>query len=135
MKRLLILSFILVMVSVAVRAQEKRLSAAPQSFRTFFATFKVAVAKSDKTRVANMTQFPFAYGFDAGDEGKMTTSHFIKRFADVFGKNPKEFVAERNPLFSRGESGRYTISTEDAAHLMFKKIKGTYKFTMYIVEP
>jgi hypothetical protein len=116
-------------------AQEKRLSSSPQSFRTFFSKFINAVEKGDKTTVSAMTRFPFKYGFDAGDEGAMSKAQFIKRFTDVFGKSPKKFMTEKNPLFSRGSGGSYVISTEDAAHLIFVQDKKGFKFSAYMVEP
>ncbi len=116
-------------------AQEKRLSSSPQAFQTFFSRFKSAVEKSDKTAVAEMTRFPFKYGFDAGDEGTMSKAQFSKRFNEIFGKSPKQFMTEKNPLFSRGDNGSYVISTEDAAHLIFVRDKNGFKFSAYMVEP
>ena len=116
-------------------AQGKRLSSSPQSFRTFFAKFRSAVEQGDKTKVAAMTRFPFKYGFDAGDEGTMSKAQFLKRFNEVFGKSPKRFLTEKNPLFSVGEKGTFVVSTEDAAHLIFVKKGDSFNFTAYIVEP
>lgn len=139
MKRIFIVSIILLFAALAASAQteapEKRLNSAPQVFRTFFSGFLRAVGKADRSAVAAMTQFPFNYGFDAGDEGTMTRTQFIKRFADVFGKHPREFMTEKNPVFSRGDDGSYMVSTQDAAHLVFVKRKGAFKFTDYVVEP
>ncbi len=115
--------------------REKRLDSSPRVFRTFFAGFKRAVERSDKTQVAAMTRFPFKYGFDAGDEGTMSRSQFLKRFKEVFGDSPKEFLPEKNPRFSRGDAGSYVVSTENAEHLIFVKSNGTFKFKAYIVEP
>ena len=114
---------------------EKRLDSAPRAFQTFFARFKSAVEKSDKTAVALMTRFPFRYGFDAGDEGAMTKAQFVKRFVDIFGKLPKRFLPEKNPLFSKGDDDSYVVSTEDAAHLKFVKSGNSFKFASFIVEP
>lgn len=116
-------------------AQEKRLNSSPPSFRAFFAKFKAAVEKNDKTAVAAMTSFPFSYGFDAGNEGSMSKSQFIKRFAEIFGKSPKRFLPEKNPLFSRDDRNSYVISTNEAASFMFEKKGNTFKFTAYMVEP
>ena len=135
MKRILITLIVFLLVGLSVAAQtEKRLNTAPQAFRTFFAGFKSAVAKSDKTRVVSMTRFPFKYAFDAGDEGEMSRSQLIKGFRRVFGK-PGEFVYEKNPVFSRGDGGSYVVSTENAEHLVFIKIGSTFKFKAYFVEP
>jgi len=119
----------------SVDAQEKRLDSSPKDFKTFFSKFRKAVEKNDKTSVASMTKFPFSYGFDAGDEGTMTKAQFIKKFGDIFGKNPKEFFTGDNPRFSKDEDGRYYISTEDASHLSFIKQGNGFKFVSYIVEP
>ncbi|SRR5215204_2263502 len=112
----------------------KRLNSSPQAFRTFYSKFRSAVERSDKTGVAAMTLFPFQYGFDAGNEGTMSKTQFIKRFNEIFGE-PKQFFTEKNPVFSRGDGGNYIISTMDAAHLSFVKKGNTFKFSAYIVEP
>ena len=135
MKKLLIGISLILIVSAAAMAQEKKLSSAPQSFRTFFATFKRAVERSDKTAVASMTRFPFSYGYDAGDEGTYSKAAFIRNFRKIFSKGD-DFFSNRNPRFGRDEDdGTYYISTEDAAHLGFVKSGRTYKFVSYIVEP
>lgn len=133
MKKLLIGILFLLLVSTAALAQEKRLSSAPQSFRTFYTTFKRAVERSDKKTVASMTRFPFSYGYDAGDEGKYTRTQFIRNFRRIFD-DPRNFFAERNPRFGR-QDGTYYISTEDAASLGFVKSGRTFKFVSYMVEP
>lgn len=114
---------------------DKRLDSSPRAFQTFFAKFRSAVAKSDKNVVALMTRFPFAYGFDAGDEGTMSKAQFIKRYKEVFGDAPKDFLTEKNPLFSIVEDGSYFISTEDGAHLMIIKSGNSFKFASYVIEP
>ena len=124
-----------VITNQTAQAQEKRLSSSPATFRTFFAKFKSAVENNDKTAVAAMTLFPFKYGFDVGDEGTMSKSQFLKRFSEIFGKSPKQFLTEKNPLFSKDDDGSYIISTDEAAHLIFVKKGSSFKFTAYIVEP
>ena len=119
----------------SIFAQEKRLNSSPEAFRTFFSKFKTAVENSDKTAVASMTVFPFKYGFDAGDEGKMSKAQFVKRFNEIFGRSPKKFFTEKNPMFRGDSSSSYIISTEDAAHLIFVRDKSGFKFSAYIVEP
>ncbi len=134
MKKLIIVLSLIVVVSTAAIAQEKRLISAPQSFRSFYTKFKRAVERSDKTAVAAMTRFPFSFGYDAGNEGKYTRRQFLRNFKLIFG-NPREFFAERNPRFGRDDDGTFYLTTEDAAHLGFVKSGGTYKFVSYIVEP
>lgn len=119
----------------AAAQAERRLDSSPAAFRAFFQRFRNAVEKSDKTAVAALTAFPFSYGFDAGDEGKMTRAQFIKRFNEIFGNAPKRFLKERNPLFSRPDRGSYVVSTDEAAHFIFVRTRSGFKFTAYMVEP
>jgi hypothetical protein len=135
-KKLVLLICILALTAAVTIAQEKRLSSAPASFRTFFASFKRAVVKGEKQKVASMTRFPFEYGFDVGDEGKMTKSQFIKKFRNIFGDDAGEFMTDKYLTYSRGDRGSYTVSnSSDASHLIFVKVRNTYKFTAYFSEP
>jgi len=119
----------------AAAQTETRLGSSPKAFRTFFAKFLRAVRAGDKAAVASMTRFPFRYGFDAGDEGEMTKRQFVKRFGEVFGRSPKRFLPEKNPLFARDDDGIYYVMTEDAAHLSFVKSGASFKFIAFVVEP
>ena len=132
---IVLILMLFVVNSQPTNAQAKRLKSIPQIFRTFFSKFKSAVEKNSKMRVAAMTLFPFKYGFDAGDEGTMSKAQFLKRFNEIFGESPKHFFKEKNPLFSRGDTGSYVISTDDATHLIFVKQGSSFKFTAYIAEP
>lgn len=118
-----------------VSAQEQRLNSTTKAFRTFYARFRSAVIRRDKATVSTMTQFPFKYGFDAGDEGTFTKAQFIKRFNNILGKKAWIF-GQRNPVFFVVDAKTYGLMDEsDASHYIFKKKGTTYKFTAYIVEP
>lgn len=130
----LILSAIVINIQ-PINAQDKRLDSSPKDFRTFFAKFKDAVAKKDKTKVASMTRFPFRYGFDAGDEGTLSKAQFVKKFDEFFGASPGEFFTEENPAYSEGDDGTYYILTEDAVSLAFRKKGKSFTFIAYIVLP
>lgn len=112
----------------------ERLNSAPKAFRSFFAKFRTAVEKNRKTEVASMTRFPFAYGYDAGDEGTYSRTQFLKNFKHITGDFFGDYKIERNPVFGRDE-GRFVISTESASHLAFVRSGNTFKFVSYYVEP
>lgn len=117
-----------------VNAQEKRLNSTPKAFQTFYVKFRNAVIKGDKNIVASMTQFPFEYGFDAGDEGTFSKAQFIKKFDDFFGEERKIF-AQKNPVFYF-EARTYNLTdNDDASHYIFEKKGASYKFTAYAAEP
>ena len=135
MKRKLVVICLILLATAMVSAQDKRLNSAPKSFQTFFASFKRAVSRGQKTAVADMTQFPFKYGFDAGDEGVMSRNQFLNKFSYIFGKVPSEFFNERNPLFALEDDGSFAILTQDPSSLSFVRSGKTYKFAGYFVEP
>lgn len=116
-------------------AQEKRLDSSLPDFRAFFLKFKNSVNKSNKALIASLTVFPFKYGFDAGDEGTMTKTQFLKNCDKRLAKSLKEAVNEENPLFTESRNGLYILATQDAANLVFVRRGGSYKFSSYIVEP
>ena len=131
----LVAALLVVFGGTASAQSEQRLNSSPKAFRTFFAQFRAAVEKSDKQQVAAMTRFPFKYGFDAGDEGTMTKTQFVRRFGEIFGDAPRNFLPEKNPLFARGDGGSYIVSTDEAAHFIFVKSGTGFKFISYMVEP
>ncbi len=141
MKTRVIIAIVILLAALPTAAQNapepvrNRLDSAPKAFRTFFAKFRNAVEKNDKTQVAAMTRFPFAYGYDAGDEGKYTQTQFLKHFKDVTGDFFGEYKMGKNPWFERGDDQTYTISTESASHLTFIRSGNTFKFISYMVEP
>lgn len=141
MKTRIIIAIVVLLAALPIAAQNApepvrdRLDSAPKAFRTFFAKFRNAVEKKDKTQVAAMTRFPFAYGYDAGDEGKYTRTQFLKNFKHVTGDFFGEYKMGKNPWFEKGDDQSYTISTESASHLTFINSGSTFKFISYYVEP
>ena len=114
-------------------AQEKRLRSTPKAFQTFYAKFKSAMVKGDKKSVASLTQFPFQYGFDAGDEGTFSKAQFTKKFNELFGEY-KDLFAQNNPVFF-SEAGVFDLTSDDATHFRFEKKGASYKFTAMMSEP
>ncbi len=114
--------------------KNQRLNSTPKAFQKFYAKFRNAAVKGDKNTVASMTQFPFEYGFDAGDEGTFSKAQFIERFDNFFGEERKIF-AQKNPVFY-SEAGTYNLTdNDDASHYIFEKKGASYKFTAYVSEP
>lgn len=141
MKSRIIIAIVILLAALPIAAQNapepvrNRLDSAPKAFRTFFAKFRTAVEKGNKTQVAAMTRFPFAYEYDAGDEGKYTRTQFLKNYKHVTGDFFGEYKMGKNPWFAKEDAVTYIISTESASHLAFTKSGNTFKFMSYIVEP
>ena len=79
-KYVLAVCLTLTIVTISVNAQK--------GFDTFWAKFKSAVLKGDKSTVANLTRFPFSLGYDPrakNQEGFIKTrASFLRRYKYVF---------------------------------------------------
>jgi hypothetical protein len=140
MKKIILLSVLFLSLFAATgsgtaNAQKSlRLKSTPKAFQTFYAKFRNAVVRGNKNTVASLTQFPFKYAFDAGDEGTFTKAQFIKKFDNIFGAE-RNIFAQKNPMFY-SEAGTFSLTDEtDASHYVFKKKGASYKFTLYASEP
>lgn len=136
MKKLILLTvlFLSLFAVIANAQKSQKLNSTPKAFQTFYAKFRNAVVKGDKNLVASLTQFPFKYGFDAGDEGTFSKAQFIEKFDDIFGEE-RTIFEQKNPEFYSG-AGTFDLTDEyDASHFIFKKKGASYKFTAYVAEP
>lgn len=140
MKRYVTLAVVGMILLIATCAQTSpaqqstRLSSTPREFRVFFASFRSALLRGDKGQVAALTSFPFEYGWDAGDEGTYTRAQFVRRYNDIFAQTRKLF-SQKDPTFYVSR-GKYDLTnTDEAAHYLFEKKGGRYRFVAFIVEP
>src|SRR5688572_17158798 len=105
MKTRIIIAIVVVLTALSVAGQNapepmrERLNSAPKAFRTFFAKFRTAVEKNRKSEVTSMTRFPFAYAYDAGDEGTYSRAQFLKNYKHITGDFFGEYKMEKNPVF------------------------------------
>lgn len=129
-----LLSFGVLFYGNAYAQSSRKLNNTPKAFQTFYAKFKSAVARKDKTAVAALTKFPFRYGWDAGDEGTYSKAEFTKNFKRIFEGGTKLF-GKSNPTFTVDGSTYDLTNNDDASHYIFKKIGSRYWFTSMIVEP
>jgi hypothetical protein len=110
------------------------LSSTPAAFQTFYKKFAQTVNKGRIGELATMTNFPFKYGFDAGDEGVWTKKQFLAKAGGFLMPQPLLFK-KKNPKFTT-ENGTFTLTDgDDASYYTFKKKGGVYKWVSYIVEP
>jgi len=126
---------LLFVAATGARAQtSKRLTATPKVFQTFYAKFRRAVLRNDKSAVASMTSFPFEYGWDAGDEGTYSRRQFLAKFNDMFKGTHKLFSRSDPKFYVDGKTFNLT-NMSDASHYIFEKKGSTYVFSSFVVEP
>jgi hypothetical protein len=116
MKTLLI-TISLLLSLVALQAEDR--PAHPESFATFWAGFKSAVAKNDKEAVAAATKLPFM--------GQQTKAAFLKSYPSYFRPEVRKCFATAKPAKQDDRDSFSVFCGEEI--FSFEKINGAYKFT------
>lgn len=129
---LLLVLFAAVQLATGQKAVPLRKTPAP--FQSFYKSFARTLNRGRIDLLADMTRFPFKYGFDAGDEGVWTRKEFVEKANGFLMPSPLVFK-HKDPEF-RVKNGVYTLTHgDDAAYYTFRKTSGGYKWVSYIVEP
>jgi hypothetical protein len=114
-------AFVLLMVigcGLPVSSQSRTAKSDPE-FTAFWAKFKAAVARNDKTAVADMTRLPFML------ESKVDRAGFIKQYSSLFTPKIRRCFASAKP--SRDQDSMEIFCGEEI--FLFAKVNGVYKFT------
>jgi hypothetical protein len=106
----------------AVRAAER--PAPPESFATFWAGFKSAVAKNDKEAVVAATDLPSIY-----PKNPQAKAAFLKEYPSIFTKVIRKCFAAAKPERTPDRDSYSVFCDEQMFY--FEKINGAYKFTDY----
>jgi hypothetical protein len=116
----LLIAFSLLISLGGLRAEER--GRQTESFATFWAGFKTAVAKNDKEAVVAATHLPAIYPSDPGAKAA-----FLKSYPSLFTKEVRKCFARAKPV---RDSDRDSYSVFCGEQLFyFEKVKGAYKFT------
>jgi hypothetical protein len=117
MKTLLI-TISLLLSLVALRAEER--PAQHESFATFWAAFKSAVAKNDKEAVVAATHLPSFY-----PNNPRAKEAFLQQYPSNFTKEVQKCFATAKPVRDRDS---YVVFCGEEI-FGFEKVNGAYKFT------
>jgi len=100
------LIFVLLGLGLSTSAQAQR----DQSIETFWATFKAAVIKGDRTAVAQMSQFPIEMTY--GMPSIRTAAQLNKRYRQVFNgeTDAARCFAEAKPEVDPQNSKRFSVA-------------------------
>ena len=110
-----LIAITLVLTLAALQGEEH--PAKPESFATFWAGFKSAVAKSDKEAVVAATKFPFY--------GQLSEAQFVQQYSSLFTKEVRKCFATAKPVKDR--NSYFVFCGEEI--FTFEKVNGAYKFT------
>ena len=98
-------------------------SQTPQTFSSFWKSFKAAVARNDKQAVADVTKLPFLY-----DSKERDREDFIKIYPQLFSRKVRRCVATAKPT-KEGEN--YEIFCGELIFYFGKDTDGKYKFSEF----
>jgi hypothetical protein len=138
LRRLSIITLLAALLAIGASAsfaqKPVKLSSTPAAFQTFYKKFAATVNRGRIDQLATMTNFPFKYGFDAGDEGVWNKKQFVAKAGNFLMPQPLVFK-HKDPDFTV-EKGIYTLTHgDDGSYYTFKKVGSSYKWISYIVEP
>lgn len=119
MKRIVLVTLMLIAISLIGLSAQTRGKQTHDDFSSFWLRFKAAVAASDKEAVASMTKLPFLW---EGQERDKTG--FIKKFDAIFDKRARRCFGTGRPV---KDGTAYDLDCGDEI-FMFDKIDGQYKF-------
>lgn len=122
LRKKLVLGVMLVLVAgglAQVWAQNRSVKVDP-AFSTFWIKFKAAVARNDKSAVADMTKLPFLL-----DSKEQDRAAFIKQYSSLFTPKVHSCFARAKPT---KDQDAYEIFCGEQIFL-FAKVGGVYKFT------
>jgi hypothetical protein len=120
--RTLLITISLLLSLVALQAEER--PAQPESFATFWAGLKSAIAKNDKEAVAAATHLPSIY-----PNMPDAKAAFLKDYPSIFTKTVRKCLASSKPARTPDRDS-YSVFC-DEQYFYFKKVNGAYKFTDY----
>jgi hypothetical protein len=118
--RTLLIGMSLLLSLGTLRAQER--PAQPESFATFWARFKSAVAKNDKEAVVAATHLPSIF-----PNNQQAKAAFLKFYPSTFTKKVQKCFAAAKPVRTSGRDS-YSVFC-DEQYFYFEKVNGAYKFT------
>lgn len=117
---LILVLFVSSNVASPVRSEEAQTK---QSFASFLAKFKAAVAKDDKEAVAAMTRFPIDIN------ANVTREAFLKKYHDYFTQKVRKcFAKEKAVADDQSRRGGYNLFCGNDI-FTFERADGEYKLT------
>ena len=140
MRKLLPPIVTLLMLSAVASQVQSQQAKSTQTFDSFWAQFKAAVAKNDKEAVASMTRFPFYL------QKELTRGEFIKKYNAIFDRGTQRCFARSKPssdyqahlklvkkfpksqIPKQEDTGSYSVFCGEQIYL-FEIVDGKYKFT------
>lgn len=92
----------------------------PETFASFWKTFKAVIARNDKEAVADLTLLPFLY-----DSQQRDRAGFLKIYGQLFTRKIRRCIATAKPL---KETDGYEVFCGELIFYFGRDTDGRYKF-------
>jgi hypothetical protein len=109
-----------VLLALSISIVSAQTSTQPETFSSFWKTFKAAIARNDKEAVADLTKLPFLY-----DSQERDRTGFLKIYGQLFTRKVRRCIATAKPV-KEGDS--YDVFCGELILYFSKDTKGKYQF-------
>lgn len=113
-----LLAIVLLLASLTLANAQT--STQPETFSTFWTSFKAAMARNDKEAIADVTKLPFLY-----DSKERDRAGFIQIFNQLFTRKIRQCIAKAKPV-KEGEN--YDVFCGELIFYFGKDTDGKLKF-------
>ena len=110
----------IVLLALSISIAPAQTSTSPETFASFWKTFKAAIARNDKEAIADLTKLPFLY-----DSQERDRAGFLKIYGQLFTRKVRRCIATAKPV-KEGDS--YDLFCGELIFYFSKDTEGKYQF-------
>ena len=110
----------IVLLALTISIAPAQTPSKPETFASFWKTFKAAIARNDKEAIADVTKLPFLY-----DSQERDRAGFLKIYGQLFTRKVRRCIATAKPV-KEGDS--YDLFCGELIFYFSKDTEGKYQF-------
>jgi len=110
----------IVLLALTISIAPAQTPSKPETFASFWKTFKAAIARNDKEAIADLTKLPFLY-----DSQERDRAGFLKIYGQLFTRKVRRCIATAKPV-KEGDS--YDLFCGELIFYFSKDTAGKYQF-------
>ena len=109
-----------VLLALTISIVLAQTSTQPETFASFWKTFKAAIARNDKEAIADVTKLPFLYNSQERDR-----AGFLKIYGELFTRKIRRCMATAKP---KKAADTYEVYCGELIFYFSKDTEGKYQF-------
>ena len=110
----------IVLLALSISIAPAQTSTSPETFASFWKTFKAAIGRNDKEAIADLTKLPFLY-----DSQERDRAGFLKIYGQLFTRKVRRCMATAKAV-KEGDS--YDVFCGELIFYFSKETDGKYRF-------